>query len=308
LPRSTADLARLAEEVRELKARRNAVILSHLYQRPEIQDLADYVGDSLGLSQNAARTQAEVIVFCGVHFMAESAAILCPDRIVLLPEEDAGCPMADMITAEDLRRRKAELGDVTVVCYINSSAEVKAESDICCTSANAVKVVGRIPPDRRILFVPDRHLGHYVARKTGRELILWEGYCPTHDRLTAGEVLAAKRAHPGAVVMVHPECRPEVIDLADVVASTSGMLRHARESEARDFIVGTETGILYQLQKQCPGKRFYPASQKMVCPNMKATTLDKVKRALETLEPRITVPPDVRARALASLERMLQIT
>ncbi|MBC7106015.1 MAG: quinolinate synthase NadA, partial [Firmicutes bacterium] len=181
LPRNAADLARLAEEVRELKARRNAVILSHLYQRPEIQDLADYVGDSLGLSQNAARTQAEVIVFCGVHFMAESAAILCPDRIVLLPEEDAGCPMADMITAEDLRRRKAELGDVCVVCYINSPAEVKAESDICCTSANAVKVVDRLPPDRRILFVPDRHLGHYVARRTGRDLLLWEGHCPTHD-------------------------------------------------------------------------------------------------------------------------------
>jgi quinolinate synthase len=308
LPRSTADLARLADEVRELKARRNAVILSHLYQRPEIQDIADYVGDSLGLSQNAARTEAEVIVFCGVHFMAESAAILCPDRIVLLPEEDAGCPMADMVTAEDLRRRKAELGDVIVVCYINSSAEVKAESDICCTSANAVKVVDRIPPDRRILFIPDRHLGHYVARRTGRELILWEGYCPTHERLTAAEVLAAKQAHPGAVVMVHPECRPEVIDLADVVASTSGMLRHARESGAREFIVGTETGILHQLQKQCPGKRFYPASEKMVCPNMKATTLDKVKRALETLEPRVTVPSDVRARALASLERMLEIT
>ena len=308
MPRSTADLARLADEVRELKARRNAVILSHLYQRPEIQDIADYVGDSLGLSQNAARTEAEVIVFCGVHFMAESAAILCPDRIVLLPEEDAGCPMADMVTAEDLRRRKAELGDVIVVCYINSSAEVKAESDICCTSANAVKVVDRIPPDRRILFIPDRHLGHYVARRTGRELILWEGYCPTHERLTAAEVLAAKQAHPGAVVMVHPECRPEVIDLADVVASTSGMLRHARESGAREFIVGTETGILHQLQKQCPGKRFYPASEKMVCPNMKATTLDKVKRALETLEPRVTVPSDVRARALASLERMLEIT
>ncbi|MBE3588557.1 MAG: quinolinate synthase NadA [Thermoanaerobacteraceae bacterium] len=294
--------------MKQLKAERNAVILSHVYQRPEVQEVADFVGDSLGLSQRAAKTEADVIVFCGVHFMAESAAILSPDKIVLLPEIKAGCPMADMVTVEELRAKKREIPGAVVVCYVNTSAAVKAESDICCTSANAVKVVNTIPEDRPVLFIPDENLGRYVARQTGRKIYLWEGYCNTHEKLLAEDVLAAKEAHPQALVLVHPECRPEVIDLADAVASTTGMIRYARESGAKEFIIGTEMGILYQFRKQCPGKEFYPASDKLLCPNMKATTLEKVHRALVTLEPRVTVPADIREKALRSLERMLAVT
>ncbi len=299
--------ANLKEEIQKLKKDRRAVILSHYYQRPEIQEVADFVGDSLELSRQAAQTDAEVIVFCGVHFMAESAAILSPDKIVVLPEENAGCPMAEMITAIDLVRWKESFPGATVVCYVNTSAEVKAESDIACTSANAVKVVNALPPEKNILFVPDQNLGNYVARQTGRKIYVWEGYCHTHAKLTRAEVLAAKKEHPDALVLVHPECRPEVVELADQVASTSGILRFARVDAAKKFIIGTETGILHQLSRQCPGKEFYPASPKMICPNMKATTLEKLHRALETCEPRVTVPPDVRVRALKSLERMLAI-
>ncbi|MDQ0286183.1 quinolinate synthase [Desulfofundulus luciae] len=298
----------LSEEIKRLKKERRAVILSHVYQRPEVQEIADFVGDSLGLSQQAAKTDAEVIVFCGVHFMAESAAILSPDKIVLLPEIKAGCPMADMVTVEALRERKKEIPGATVVCYVNTSAAVKAESDVCCTSANAVKIVSSLPEDRPVLFIPDENLGQYVARQTGRKIHLWEGYCNTHDKLFAEDVLAAREAHPNALVLVHPECRPEVIDLADAVASTTGMIRFARESDAREFIVCTEAGILHQFRKQCPDKEFYLASDKLICPNMKATTLEKVHRALVTLEPRVTVPPEIRERALRSLERMLAVT
>ncbi|SHE81561.1 quinolinate synthetase [Desulfofundulus australicus DSM 11792] len=298
----------LSEEIKRLKKERRAVILSHVYQRPEVQEIADFVGDSLGLAQQAAKTDAEVIVFCGVHFMAESAAILSPDKIVLLPEIKAGCPMADMVTVEALRERKKEIPGVIVVCYVNTSAAVKAESDVCCTSANAVKVVSSLPEDRPVLFIPDKNLGQYVARQTGRKIHLWEGYCNTHDRLFAEDVLAAREAHPEALVLVHPECHPEVINLADAVASTTGMIRFARESSAREFIIGTETGILHQFRKQCPDKEFYLASDKLICPNMKATTLEKVHRALVTLEPRVTVPPEIREKALRSLERMLAVT
>lgn len=306
---STEDKIRyLSEEIKRLKKERRAVILSHVYQRPEVQEIADFVGDSLGLSQQAAKTDAEVIVFCGVHFMAESAAILSPDKIVLLPEIKAGCPMADMVTVEALRERKEEIPGVIVVCYVNTSAAVKAESDVCCTSANAVKIVSSLPEDRPVLFIPDENLGQYVARQTGRKIHLWEGYCNTHDKLFAEDVLAAREAHPHALVLVHPECRPEVIDLADAVASTTGMIRFARESDAREFIVCTETGILHQFRKQCPDKEFYLASDKLICPNMKATTLEKVHRALVTLEPRVTVPPEIREKALRSLERMLAVT
>lgn len=297
----------LVKEIEKLKKDRRAVILSHYYQRPEIQEIADFVGDSLELSQKAARTDARVIVFCGVHFMAESAAILSPDKIVLLPEENAGCPMADMITAVDLERWKESHPGVTVVCYVNTSAEVKAQSDVACTSANAVKVIGSLPAGEDILFIPDKNLGSYVARQTGRKMHLWEGFCRTHDRLGAEDILAAKREHPDALVLVHPECRPEVVGLADAVASTSGILRFARESGAKRFIIGTEVGILFQLVRQCPGKEFFPASPKMVCPNMKATTLEKVHRALLTLEPRVTVPPEVGEKALRSLSRMLAV-
>lgn len=298
----------LSLKIRKLKQERKAIILSHVYQRPEVQDVADFIGDSLGLSQQAAGTDAEVIVFCGVHFMAESAAILSPDKIVLLPEENAGCPMADMITEFDLSRKKQEVPDATVVCYVNTSAAVKAESDIACTSANAVKVVVSIPPGKPVIFVPDRNLGHYIMKKTGREMMLWDGYCNTHHRLTAEDVVKAREDHPGALVLVHPECRPEVVDLADEVSSTTGMIRFARESRAKEFIIGTEAGILYPLQKQCPEKQFYLASEKMICPNMKATTLEKVYRALVNLAPRITVSQGIRERAVRSLERMLAIS
>jgi quinolinate synthase len=304
---ANVDLKQLAGEIIKLKKERNAVILSHVYQRPEVQEIADFVGDSLELSRKAAGTGADVIVFCGVHFMAESAAILSPHKTVLLPEEDAGCPMADMVTAEALRARKAEVPGAVVVCYVNTSAEVKAECDIACTSANAVKVVASLPPGRPIIFVPDKNLGRYIISQTGREMMLWEGHCNTHHRLTLDDVKKVKSEHPDALLLVHPECRPEVVALADHVASTTGMLRFARECPAKEYIVATEKGILHQFKKQCPGKMFYPASDKLVCPNMKATTLEKVLRSLQTMEPRITVPGDIRERALQCLERMLAV-
>lgn len=304
---SAAEIKQLTGEINRLKQQRNAVILSHVYQRPEVQEVADFVGDSLELSRLAAGTAADVIVFCGVHFMAESAAILSPQKTVLLPEEDAGCPMADMVTAEALRAKKAELPGAVTVCYVNTSAEVKAECDIACTSANAVRVVASLPGDKPIIFVPDKNLGRYVAGQTGRDMFLWEGYCNTHDRLTAEEVQQVKERHPEALLLVHPECRPEVVAMADHVASTTGMLRFAGEHPATEFIVATETGILHQFNKRYPGKRFYPASSKLVCPNMKATTLDKVLKALQTMEPRVTVPGAIRERALNCLERMLAV-
>lgn len=297
----------LSEEIKKLKKQRNAIILAHLYQRPEIQEIADFVGDSLELSRNAAQTDAEVIVFCGVHFMAESAAILSPDKIVLLPEENAGCPMADMVTAEQLRAKKKEMPGAVVVAYVNTAADVKAESDICCTSANAVKVVSSVPGDKQIIFIPDKNLGMYVAKQTGRKMTLWEGWCNTHHKMTVADVEQAKQAHPDALVMIHPEANPEVVALADHVSSTSGMIRFAKESQAKDYIVGTESGILHQLYKHCPGKEFYLASRKLVCPNMKATTLDKVKQSLENMKPRVTVTSEVRERAMLCLERMLAV-
>ncbi len=300
-------LQELLREITRLKRKRNAVILAHVYQRPEVQEVADFVGDSLGLSQQAANTDAEVIVFCGVHFMAESASILCPDKIVLLPEKNAGCPMADMVDAKELARKKEEMPDAEVVCYVNTSAEVKAESDIACTSANAVEIVASLPENKPILFVPDKNLGRYIASKTGREMIMWEGCCPIHDILTPDDVLRVKAKHPEALVMVHPECRPEVIALADVVASTTGMIRFAMENNAREFIVGTEMGILHPLHKRCPDKQFYMASDKLICPNMKETTLDKVYNALMNLEPKVIVPKEIRERACHCLERMLKI-
>lgn len=297
----------LTKEILALKKERNAVILAHLYQRPEIQDIADYVGDSLALSQQAADTDADVIVFCGVHFMAESASILSPQKTVLLPEENAGCPMADMVTADALRQYKKDNPGITVVCYVNSSAEVKAESDICCTSANAVKVIETLPEDADILFVPDRNLGHYVGLKTNRKIRLWPGYCNTHERMNKEDVLKAKAEHPNALVMVHPESKPEVVEMADAVFSTSGMIKFAKESQNQEFIVGTEKGILHQLAQKCPGKTFYMATERLLCPNMKSTTLEKVKWALEDLKPRITVEEDIRQRAIDTLEKMLAI-
>jgi len=299
---------KISEEIRSLAKEKNAVILAHIYQFPEIQEIADYVGDSLGLARQAAETNAEVIVFCGVHFMAESAAILSPQKTVLLPEVNAGCPMADMIDAEALRAEKSRMPDAMVVCYVNTTAAVKAESDIACTSANAVEVVDTIPAGRPILFVPDKNLGAYVAAKAGRKnMTAWKGFCNTHDRLRRSDVLKAKADHPEALVMAHPECRPEVLELADIVASTTGMLNKVGNSPAGEFIVCTEKGILYQLNKKYPDRKFYMASDKLICPDMKTTTLKKVRQALVNMEPRITVPEDVRQKALKSLELMLAI-
>ncbi len=298
----------LSAEIARLKKERNAVILAHFYQRPEVQDVADFIGDSLALSQQAADTDADVIIFCGVHFMAESASILSPGKIVVLPDQQAGCPMADMVDAVQLERKKQEYPDATVVCYVNTSAEVKAGCDVACTSANAVRVVASLPEDKPVIFVPDMNLGHYIVTQTGREMILWEGYCNTHHRLTAEDVLKTKAEHPEALIMIHPECHPEVVALADKVSSTAGMINFARENDAREFIVGTEMGILHPLEKRCPDKQFYMASNKLVCPNMKKTTLDKVHQALTNLEPRVTVPEKVRKQAIRCLERMLEIS
>lgn len=295
---------KLAAEIAQLKQERNAVILAHYYQRPEIQDVADYIGDSLQLSQLAASAEAEVIVFCGVHFMAESAAILSPDKIVLLPEERAGCPMAEMVDAESLRKRKEELPGVQVVCYVNSSAAVKAESDICCTSSNAAKIV-RSLPEGEILFVPDVNLGKYLARTIERPMHFWPGYCNTHDHVRREDILKARQQYPEAKVIVHPECREEVWQEADYVGSTAGLLAYAQHSEAKEFIVGTESGILHQLDK-IPGKKFYLASQQLICPNMKSTTLAKVRDALRDLTPRITVSEDIRQKAAMALDRMME--
>lgn len=297
----------LAQEIAELKEKREAVILAHYYQRPEVQDVADFVGDSLQLSQQAAGTDAKVVVFCGVDFMAESAAILSPEKIILLPEPEAGCPMADMIDAEALRKRKAEMPGVQVVCYINTTAEVKAESDVCCTSSNAAKVVGALP-EGKVLFVPDKNLGKFVGEAQDKSLDLWHGFCLTHHRLTKEDIDNARKEHPGAEVIVHPECREEVWRIADYVGSTAGLIKYAKASETQEFIIGTESGILHQLEKSCPGKKFYLASDKLVCRNMKATTLEKVRDALRDLTPQITVPEEIRLKAKKALDRMYELT
>ena len=306
--RSYMDYAALQGEIRALARKKNAVILAHNYQRPEVQDVADILGDSLGLSRQAAATEASMIVFCGVHFMAETAAILAPDRRVIIPEVRAGCPMADMVDVEGLERLKAEHPGAVVVSYVNTTAAVKAISDICCTSANAVRVIQTIPQDREIIFTPDRNLGAWVAGRTGRELILWPGFCPTHDLIEVEDVLAARKAHPGAKVVVHPEAQPQVAAIADAVESTSGMIRFCREDAAEEFIIGTETGMIYRLSREIPHKRFYPATEMAVCPNMKLTTLDKVRDALRDESPQVTVPPDVREKALLAVQRMIEVS
>ena len=298
--------AELVSKVLSVKKEKKAVILAHNYQLGEVQDIADFVGDSLQLSQNAARTEAEVIVFCGVHFMAETASILCPDKIVLLPDLNAGCPMANMITAEGLRQRKRELPDAAVVCYINSTAEVKAESDICCTSANAVRVVDSLASEQ-ILFIPDKYLGHYVSTRTKKKMTLWPGFCPTHVRILPQHIVELKKDYPRAKVVVHPECRPEVIALADEVLSTGGMLRYARQEGVSQMIVGTEIGIIYRLRKENPGKKFIPVSEQAVCPNMKLITLEKILWSLQAMAPEVRVPEPIRLKAKAAVDRMLEV-
>ncbi len=296
----------LKREVRRLLEERNAVLLAHNYQRDEIQEIADLRGDSLGLSQEAARTDADVIVFCGVHFMAESAAILSPHKKVILPRMDAGCPMADMIRADQLQAERERRPGVPVVAYVNTSAEVKALSDICCTSANAVRVVESLDSDR-VYMVPDRNLAHYIQRFTEKKLEWWDGFCPTHDRLTPEEVLRAKEENPGSVFVCHPECRPEVVDLADHVCSTSGMYSFARSTSASTIIVGTEMGILWRLKKENPDKKFILPSKTLICPNMKLTTLEDVAEGLREMKNMVRVPEDVREKALVALRRMLEV-
>ena len=298
--------AKLVEKILSLKRERNAVILVHNYQLGEVQDIADFVGDSLELSQNAAKTDAEVIVFCGVHFMAETASILCPDKIVLLPDVNAGCPMADMITNEKLEERKREHPGATVVCYINSTAEVKAGSNICCTSANAVKVIGSLDSEE-VLFVPDQYLGHYISTKTSKKMVLWPGYCPTHIRIRPEHITQLRKEYPQAKVVVHPECRPGVIAIADDVLSTAGICRYAGREDVSEMIVGTEIGIIHRLKKENPGKRFIPASEQAVCPNMKLINLEKVLWSLEEITPQVRVSEEIRIRALAAVHGMLEV-
>ncbi len=296
----------LTERILTLKKERNAVILAHNYQLGEVQDIADFVGDSLELSQNAAKTKADVIVFCGVHFMAETASILNPDKTVLLPDQHAGCPMANMINARQLREEKKKFPNASVVTYINSTAEVKAESDICCTSASGLKVVESVSNDE-IIFVPDQYLGYYVATKTKKKMHLWPGYCPTHARIRAEHITQLKKEYPNAKVAVHPECRPDVIALADEVLSTGGIIRYARREDVRELIVGTELGIIHRLKKENPGKRFIPVSEQAVCPNMKLITLEKVLWSLEEMVPVVKVPEPIRIKAKAAVDKMLAI-
>ena len=296
----------LKKEIRDLLHKRNGVLLAHNYMRDDVQEIADMTGDSLGLSIEAAKTAADCIVFCGVHFMAESASILAPEKAVLLPRLDAGCPMADMVTVEGLLELKAAHPGVPVVTYVNSSAAVKAVSDICCTSANALKVVDSLP-DREVIFVPDRNLGNYVAQFSAKTFHFWDGYCPTHERLKEGDILRLKHEHPDALFVCHPECNPAVTALADHVCSTTGMYAFCTGSAATKFIIGTEAGILYRLRKENPGKEFVLASPALFCPNMKLTSLEDILAALTTMSPVVKVPEEIRVPAKRALDRMLAI-
>ena len=322
--------ADLRKEILKLKDEKRAIILSHNYQRDEVQDLADFVGDSLELSRTASTIECDVIVFCGVNFMAESASILSPEKTVLLPELDANCPMADMIRVSSarnvrktfpgyevqpdfvfphdftLRDMKARYPGVPVVAYVNTTAEVKAESDICCTSANVIRVVESLPGDR-VICVPDRNLSLWAQKNTKKRVIAWDGFCHVHDRVTKEDVLRARTEHPGALLMAHPECRPEVLERADHVTSTSGMLRFASSSEAKEFIVGTEVGLMHRLKKENPGKVFHPLRKDMICPNMKKTTLNSILRALKEMKNVIKVPEEIRVPARRALDRMLDL-
>jgi quinolinate synthase len=298
----------LKKKIEKLKKKRNAVIIAHNYQRDEIQEIADISGDSLALSQAAVRTDADVIVFCGVQFMAESASILNPGKIVLLPVKEAGCPLADMITPEKLRAMKDRHPDAAVVCYVNSSAEVKAESDIACTSSNAVSVVKSLK-EKKVIFVPDKNLGRYVQKHVpDKEILLWEGFCPTHIRVQEEDIVRSKKAYPDAEVIAHPECNPEVLAISDHICSTGGMFKYVKQSSAREFIIATESGMLYKLQKENPAKKFYLPTPRLVCANMKLITLGWVAHSLEMLIYEIRVSDEVREKAKKTLDRMLAIT
>lgn len=298
----------LTEEIRNLQKASNAIILAHNYQPDEVQDIADFTGDSLELARKATDIQSDVIVFCGVHFMAETAAILNPGKTVLIPASDAGCPMADMITGEQLRQLKAQHPGAKVLCYVNSTAEVKAESDCCVTSANAVAVARSFPSDQEIIFVPDRHLGAYTAEQLGRTFVLWPGFCPTHARLNERQIQTAREAHPGAPVLVHPECPKPVRDAADAVLSTGGMCRYVLGRPESEFIIGTEIGILHRLRRENPGKRFHPLLEQAVCPNMKKISLEKVLWCLRDHQTVVAVEPSVAARAKRAIDAMLAVS
>lgn len=296
----------LTEKIVKLKKEKKAVIFAHNYQIGEVQDAADYIGDSLGLSQKAAQVKEELIVFCGVHFMAETASILSPEKTVLIPDIKAGCPMANMVTASQLRKWKESYPGRKVVCYVNTTAEVKAECDICCTSSNAVNVVNSIDGDE-ILFAPDKNLAAYVARHTDKKIIPWDGYCYVHNNILAMDIREKKNLYPEAEVWVHPECRPEVIDLADKVLSTGKMVKEARKTKRKDIIVGTETGIIYRMKKENPDKNFYPARDMAFCSNMKKINLRKVLASLEKMIYRIEVPLEISQKARGAIEKMVKI-
>ncbi len=301
-------IEKLKTRIVELKKKRNAVIIVHNYQRDEIQEIADITGDSLGLSKAAINIRADVIVFCGVHFMAETAYILNPKKTVLLPVKEAGCPMADMITPEALRKKKKEYPGVPVVCYVNTAAAIKAESDICCTSRNAVEVVNSLR-EKRVMLIPDKNLGSYVqSQLPEKEIILWEGFCPTHIRVLPDQILETKNLHPDAEFIAHPECNPDILALADKITSTGGMLEHIKNSKRRDFIIGTEMGMLYRLRQDNPDKRFFLPTDHLLCASMKLTTLGWIVNSLELMVYKISVPENIRIRAYKSVERMLAIS
>lgn len=294
----------MKDKIKKLLKEKNAILLAHNYEPPEIQDIADLCGDSLELSIKAAKTDADVIVFCGVHFMAETASILSPDKTVLLPRKDAGCPMADMVTPEALKKKLDEIGQMPVVTYVNSPASVKALSTVCCTSANVVDIANKIDGNE-MLMVPDRNLARYAAGHTDKKIHLWEGYCPIHDRLLPEQIKKAKQAHPEALFIAHPECRPEALELADEVASTSGMIRFVKESKHKSFIIGTEIGLLYPLKQASPDKEFFPVSNEMECPDMKKISIEDVASCIEFMKGEVKVPEDVRVPALKAVERMI---
>lgn len=300
-------MQKLIEQIQKLKKERKAIILAHNYQLPEVQDIADYRGDSLELSRIAVKADAKVIVFCGVHFMAETASILSPEKQVIMPDKNAGCPMANMIAASDLRELKNRHPKAAVVAYVNTSAEVKAEVDICCTSTNAVAVVSSFKYAEEIIFVPDKYLADFVSKKTGRRLIAWDGYCPTHVKILPEDIIRSIRQHPRAKVIVHPECTPEVIALADQALSTGKTCEYVKKSEAKEFVIGTEVGLVYRLQQDNPGKKFYPASELAVCPNMKRTNLEKVLWSLEEMKDEVRVPDEIRKAAKKTIDAMLSI-
>ncbi len=296
----------IIKDIQLLKEKRNAVILTHNYQRPEVQDIADFTGDSLGLSIEASKTKADVIVFCGVYFMAETAKILSPQKIVLIPDKESGCPLADMITAYQVRELKKKYSKAKFLCYVNTPADVKAECDVCCTSANAIDILReKFTEDDEIVFVPDKHLASYAASRIKRHVIIWQGYCSTHAMILPEDIEKAKREHPEAKVMAHPECSAVVLALADVIVSTSGMLKYAKESGAEEFLVATETGMLYPLKKAYPQKQFYPVTDRALCPNMKRSTLEKVKLALENNIHQVELPETIIHRAQKSIQNMI---